>query len=727
MRFRYVLMYALAIVMFGSILFLMKIDRETKKPETSVSEETLSETFSETTVPEPEETEVSKADMGFYTTVTDAEGTEQVLFYLWGTDGEPALIYMQDTDDPDAIMGYMSVISRYVAAEKKEITFDSGFREFLGSLKFERAEIGYHTDRTRTGVRYTDEADVVDDVSELLKLIADIEPEFIDMPEDEIEYGYDSYHPVWIVRFDDRWSAMTNFVSVKFAMFNGRLAANCSISDYSELDKLAAKNSATEEELREAYYASSDQSSGWFYADNIDGVDKLYDKLLRTVIMSDRNEFENVRQYRTDIDGGIGFSGDIADHLYTDRSAMEGYTEVRLNDEVSFMLPSGTEPKIAGKMLTWEQDGVKLFISGSGSSFFSSDDYEQIGETYKGYFAGKKAEYKSGRMNKRGQFIDLLSFVGKSGNLYARITCESDERTDEYDTLCRNIFGSFQFIPYESAESIYGEAAPIKLSGEPSRFTDEGYTLAEGYERTRPKEAVPKFQAYVPRMLVGGFYALDYRNDYQAKNETCIEKLADDGKWYEVLPIAELNDVNGDKWLRMNNVLDYYRNTFTVDLSVYPPLPEGRYRLVKPMRLKYDHSKEYGAFMEFDMTGTDERMEISAECDKAAYDEAPDTVGVNISSEYIYKQSSYYDIEYYDGEKWTSVRTAPIEVNFSEGSYASNMDGLKDVGLSRKEIPTEGFDLSRKGKYRVRINISDDNGKYLSDSFGVLYAEFNIG
>lgn len=237
MKLRYVLMYALAIVMFGSILFLMKIDRETKKLETSVSEETLSET----TAPEPEETEASKADMGFYTTVTDAEGTEKVLFYIRGTDGEPAFIYMQDTDDPDKTMGYMSFLTQNVAARKKDITFDSEFKEYLGSLRYERAAIDYYTDRERPRAIYTDEADVVEDASELLKLIADIEPQFIDMPEDEIEYGYDSYHPVWTVHFGGRWGAMTNYISVDFAMFNGRLAANCSVSDYSELDKLAKK------------------------------------------------------------------------------------------------------------------------------------------------------------------------------------------------------------------------------------------------------------------------------------------------------------------------------------------------------------------------------------------------------------------------------------------------------------------------------------------------------
>ena len=736
MKLRNVVIYAVALLIFVSISMLVKIDRETKMHEESVTEETLSETTPETTSPEPEATEPvtteaeyeefdesAAAEKGFYTTVTDYEGNEKILYYLWGTDGEPAYIYMEKAGrDPIATMGYVSIVSQNVAAEKNEFSFGSEFEDFIGKIGGRTAYIDYCPS---DGVSKVTTAE---DTAELLDTIAQTAPKLIPVDDSVIYYKYKKKRPIADVCFFGETGSMSASLIVSFAEHNGRLAAKFYAADYSELDKLAAKNSATEEELRAAYAASSEAESGWFYADSIDGADKFYDKLLKAVIMSDKNGLNGVRQCRTEENTSEGFSGDIADYLYTDRSKMDGYTEIKYRDDLTFMLPSGKEPTVLGDIITWEQDGVKLIISGTYAGYSGFMRYEG-GEIYSGDFAGKNAICVCGHQNADGTFSDILSISGTEGNCTVKLFYDGTERTEEYDTLCRNIFGSFKLAAEassESVESIYGEAAPIKLSDEPSRFTDEGYSLAEAYERTRLEEAVPKYQAYVPRLLVGGFYALDFRNEYEMKYETHIEKLAEDGKWYEVLPVADIYEEKGSDWFGMFSVLDDHRNTYAVDMSVYPPLPEGRYRLARPFRRKDSPDKEYGAFMEFDMVGTDERMDISAECETPTYEKAPKTIAVNVTSEFIYMQSKYYDIEYYDGEKWSSVRTAPIEVNSSDGSYVSNMNGLVDIGLKHKEIPTDGFDLSRTGKYRVRINVSDE-GNSLPDNYGVLYAEFHIG
>lgn len=689
----------------------------------SESSETTAE-GSETTLTEAdEEEETDPEDMGIYITVTDFEGTEQVLYYLWGNDGEPAFIYMNITDRPKEMMGYASVIARYVAAKKVDLQFGEELEAPVMSTDFKEMTVNYYISEDRTS--HVDIAP--EEASELLKLIVQAEPEYIHADAETIKYGYDPRYPVSGVYFGGRLGAMSTEIYINFAMYNGRLAAQYVVKDYSELDKLAAKNSATEEELQKAYDATTEARSEWFYADSIDGIDKLYDKLLKIVIKSDKNKLDNVRQFHTDKEErGGDYSGDIADQLCTDRSRLEGYAEVKYRDDITLMLPSGEEPKAVGNFITWKQDNITVFISKSGIRYTDRKEFEEDGKTCEGTFAGEKAYCILGHKDANGDYVDYLHIVGREEDCNVKITFKSSERTEEYDTLCRNIFGSFRLVPYESAESFYGESAPITLCDEPSRFTDEGYALAEAIEYTRTEEAVPKFQAYVPRMLVGGFYALDFRNEYETKFECRIEKLAEDGRWYEVLPVADISETNGSDWHDLYSVFDTGRNTYMVDMSVYPPLPEGRYRLVRPIRRKDSPDKEYGAFMEFDMVNTGERMDISAECANVSYETAPDSISVNISSEILYMQSGYYDIEFFDGEKWSSVRTDSIKVNSIGGSYSLDIVDLAEDGLEHKEFSTKGFDLSRTGKYRLRIDISDAaNG--LSDNYAVLYAEFQVG
>ena len=183
MKLRNVVIYTVALLIFVSISTLVKNDRETKMHEESVTEETLSET----TTPEPEATEPvtteaeyeefdesAAAEKGFYTTVTDYEGNEKILYYLWGTDGEPAYIYMEKVGrDPIATMGYVSIVSQNVAAEKNEFSFGSEFEDLIGKIGSRTAYIDYcPSDRVS-------KVTTAEDTAELLDIIAQTAPKLI--------------------------------------------------------------------------------------------------------------------------------------------------------------------------------------------------------------------------------------------------------------------------------------------------------------------------------------------------------------------------------------------------------------------------------------------------------------------------------------------------------------------------------------------------------------------
>ncbi|MGN0636746.1 MAG: hypothetical protein ACI4J0_00105 [Huintestinicola sp.] len=734
-------------VILSGLVMLSACGKENTAPAESmteaVAEETdnvpaETETDNAPVVTEAEEASEEEIGNNIYTIVTDADGNEKVLYFMPGDESEPAFIYMgSDVSDPEGMMGYVSVLSENIPSEKRDMFFGKDLENMLSASQFNNSYISYYV--SEGAYKFCSVAAESDEFAEMCRLIAAAEPEFIPVPhaEDEGEeisiedsegfYDYYKRYPVADLVLRSGRGSMSSIMMISFGRYNDRLAVKYHIENYSELDKLAKNNLATEEELRDAYGSSFSAESEWFYADSIEGADGLYDILLKTIIMSEKNELDNVRQYRTEQETAEGFTGDIAEFLYTDRRALSGYSEYIFKDDISFMLPEGEEPKTVGdSIMMWDTGDVQLMIS-TDSEFERNvlKDYEDTAE-YSGKFGNKYCSLISRYDAAADKRTDALCIHGRKHYYTVKITAKGRERTEEYDAMCRSIFGSFRLLPEEipeSAEDIYGTAAPISLSDEPSRFTDEGYSLAEAVDYVRYNSAVPKYQAYVPRVISGGFYSLDLRNEYETKFDCLLEKLADDGNWYEVLPVNETYEINGDKWFDMPDVFDEARQVFSLDLSVYPPLPEGRYRVVKPIRRKDDPDEEYGAFMEFDMVHTGEKLDISAVCTTDSFPTAPNSIDVKITSDFMFAEGENYDIEYFDGEKWSSVRKKPIPINSVGGSYS--MD-LVEITEDSKEYLTEDFDLSRIGKYRLRIAVSDVSSSF-SDNYAPVYAEFSVG
>lgn len=261
----------------------------------------------------PEET---AADSGsetaaddIYITVTDAEGCEKVLYYLPSESGEAAFIYMSsDVEGAEDMLGYAPAMSENLPAVKKEMPFGSELENMLSSSSFGHSYISYYISEGALSFCSIEEGS--DELSEICRLMSAAKPDIIPVPEAEgtpegdgadekpgIEategfYDYNSRYPIESVLLSDRMGSISSTVIVYFGMYEDRLAVKYYTEDYSALEELAMKNSATEEELRAAYEESFVAESEWFRADSIENEGGLYDLLLETVMKSEGNRLE---------------------------------------------------------------------------------------------------------------------------------------------------------------------------------------------------------------------------------------------------------------------------------------------------------------------------------------------------------------------------------------------------------------------------------------------------
>lgn len=257
----------------------------------------------------PEET---AADSGsetaagdIYITVTDAEGCEKVLYYIPSESGGSAFIYMSsDVEGAEDMQGYAPAMSENLPAVKMEMPFGSELENMLSSSSFGHSYISYYISEGALSFCSIEEGS--DELSEICRLMSDADPDIIPVPEPEgdgadekpgIEategfYDYNSRYPIESVLLSSRMGSISSTVIVYFGMYEDRLAVKYYIEDYSALEELAMKNSATEEELRAAYEESFVAESEWFRADSIENEGGLYDLLLETVMKSEGNRLE---------------------------------------------------------------------------------------------------------------------------------------------------------------------------------------------------------------------------------------------------------------------------------------------------------------------------------------------------------------------------------------------------------------------------------------------------
>lgn len=268
----------------------------------STAEET--ENNSAETVPVSTSEEECKNDI--YTIVTDPQGCERVLYYLPSENGGSAFIYMSaDVSDPEKMMGYVPALSENVPAVKMEMPFGKDLEAMLSKANYHDSYITYYVAENAMQFCPIDaEGDVL---AGICRLAAAAEPEYISVPQAETApdengseettsleasedyYEYSEAYPVADVVLRSRMGSLSSVMIISFGSYNDRLAVKYHIEDYSALEKLAERNSSTEEELKAAYSSSFGAESEWFCSDSIEGPGGLYDFLMDAI----ENDYRN--------------------------------------------------------------------------------------------------------------------------------------------------------------------------------------------------------------------------------------------------------------------------------------------------------------------------------------------------------------------------------------------------------------------------------------------------
>ncbi|MDE6710395.1 MAG: hypothetical protein K2J76_07885, partial [Oscillospiraceae bacterium] len=382
------------------------------------------------------------------------------------------------------------------------------------------------------------------------------------------------------------------------------------------------------------------------------------------------------------------FSADIAAKLDITGEIPENYIEKAVG-EVIVGVPAEGSSSLIGSLLLW-QDGDMSFRLGSGSETDFSDDMNGINGT----FGGKRCAYRND-----GGRVELI-FEDGNADIYTAVF--EGNVTEKNKDTAKKILGSIHMkkaavIPYVPS---------VRISSVPSPYGDENYELAEN---DRFYNYV--FRANAPAMVVTGFQIKDASRNYEPAFDCHIEKLEPDGKWYRVIPLGEPVRENSG-----------YRNFYTkeetswipvsVDLSCYPLLPAGKYRIVKPFREVGSDSDEYAALFDFimsDESGSYNKLLCTAECRDKTVPKNAESISCVVSSNKIsFVMSDITDIEKETPSGWVSVRKTPVYNNAFNSSFPIASPGTYD-------IETSDFDISESGNYRVRFSYAD----YTDDSLYV--------
>lgn len=716
------------------------------------TEETASETASETeqdniqNAENYDDDECFKGENDFYIIVTDRNGDEKVLYYMENKDkGEPG-IYMELVEgDPELMFGYRRMVSFSEPAKNGEAFFGEKLKEFVKQADYNEIRINYSVSKGASKGISVAKSKNEERYKKMSELFSDFEPEYVPGFEDvEItEYGkYDPRYPLKYICFDYEKSFLVfnDFpqLSMDLCEYNGDIIGRLVISDYSELQKLTrGSQPITPEALEEAYYKTEYCVSDWFYA----GDTELYDYALKCIVLSEKNELDNVKQERTltTYSSKGGFSDNIAERVNAVSGAIDGYQTASFND-FYFQIPDSKKAVFSERLFIWTGGADNnIFIRSNTSLIEGSDShalYTAVSEgktsgTYGDYelydyadgtFNNADCRYIFYRNNSRGTFEKNISFRNRD-NKSCSISCsfKAEEFTDEFDEMAKNILGSISlFAPDEEIPE-----AKIKLSEAPSIYSDDCYEIAEGmpfYGTTT------EYKAFSPGVVEASFYAIDLRNNYDIGFECYLEKQEADGLWYTVEPIGEVVQANGSNSGHFDHAFETGRKNVSFDLAAYPLLPAGKYRLAMPFWDEGGSDRDqYAAFYEFIMdekTNTGDKIEGTAYCEKEEY-----AAGVREIKYYVeieggdYSVSDITDIERLENGEWVSVRSCPVKTNSIGGSYYLRFSGDEEV------IDTSGFDISEKGEYRIRISVGEVNMKskktFLSN-YDTKYAYFKI-
>ncbi len=531
-------------------------------------------------------------------------------------------------------------------------------------------EIGYKTSREES-------ASVSDDISPadvamIKRLLIGLTPEFTDDAGTVGDAGYDSMYPLSSLTF----SAKNKSAGVEFSDRNGRAYGRIWTAPAGE-QKIV---------------------SDWFAADDTD----LYVYALGTVLRTHDNGFYGVNQYdKPNIQAHTTacriFSDDIFPG-YTDTSTPDDYTVVGTSGEISLLLPEGGELVTYNNMLSWKKDGVALYVKDR----FLDGLFEDTGIYDKSYvhfgskIPGGFAVYDIYSPKEAGAWYINLQFRKDGVGQYSfSFRTEDEKLTNEFKDLAKYVLGSISVgaqQPYDAGR----DHAGMRMNSSPSFYSDEGYLMV-GASSDLYCNSVTE---YVPQPFTISYYSFDRRKNYITKDYGYILEKNEDGKWYEVLPLSKIDDLNSGGEDRINYVFDNDAMIVVFDPTIYPLLPQGKYRVTVPFREEGENEETayYGGFYEFEVTPA---AEVPAHDGKATARLGKDgCIYYSISYPEIFYTGEYVDVEYYGDNGWYSVRTAPISSAKLSGHYSMDLFSHNDGALDAAD-----YDLSHEGMYRLRISV----------------------
>lgn len=645
-----------------------------------------------------------KGSDDLYVKVRDNSGTEKILFYMVPpTKGGEAFVYMDKvSDNPYAEIGYIPEVSEDAPAgtAAAEDYFGEKLAGFIERSRFSAVDISCASGSDFI-VRHIKKSRSENDFNKVRDALAAIEP----VPADESKISEDVCAEVVFFRENGGFSSK---LTVSFRLCGDRAAGQIIIEDYSDIVSLitAEKQPPSAAELEKAYASSRRAVSEWFYADDTE----LYQMCVSQAVGYNAKAASESRTYEsfgTDI-----FSEDIAAKLDITGEIPEKYIERNVGD-IIVGIPAEGNSSLIGSLLLW-QDNNTTFRLGSGSE----TDFSEEGNGIKGTFGGNRCVY----YNDGGKI--KLVFEDDNADIYTAVF--EEKGTENHTDTAKKILGSIHMKKTETAPYV----PSVRISSVPSPYGDENYELADTdsfYNYV--------FRANAPAVIVTCFRVKDTSREYETNFDCYIEKLEPDGKWYRVIPLGELVQENSG-YRHFYTEEETGRIPVCIDLSCYPLLPAGKYRVVKPFREAGADSDEYAALFDFimnDVTNPHNKLLCTAECRDKTVPKDAESISCEVSSNKIaFFMSEITDIEKETPSGWVSVRKTPIRTNTLHASFPMAFIGTYD-------IDTSDFDISESGNYRVRFSYGDyeDEPLYVySDSphmmyvypngYDTAYAYFNV-
>lgn len=669
--------YALALSALAVVLAACGTFTSAKESDDAVSDDTeasVSETAEAAGLAETAGAEIPDGN-GISIDIKDHTGAEVSLHY----------IFSPDSSFEDHV--YMSGANGEIPcspARTGEACFGEEMGGFISRSRFSRVDIT-SGGKIRTLTR-SKNSDVFDAISEAVCAIV---PEYCT----ESVSG----EPAAKISFSRENGGFSSGLEIEFYRVGGRVAGRIISDDLSGiLSLIMSEKQPDAGELKTAYDSSVRAVSELFYADGTE-LYRIVSDLWGNEAYGEP-EIMNYGSFESDL-----FSEKLSERFGVTGDIPEGYIMAQTGNVLLGVPYQGSVSRI-DTLLLWQLNNMSLRITQNGADPAPEGAYSESGS-----FCGRDCIYYEDSAKKEMGLI----FSDYDGTSYSAVFEYGSEEETE---TAKKIFGSIH-LTEKPAAPVY--VSPIPLSSTPSIYGDENYDMADTdwfYTRT--------FLANTPAVLVAGFQITNGVQDYETNFDCYIEKQEPDGKWYRVIPLGDLVQVNsGYKHFYTKD--ETGRIPCCLDLSCYPLLPAGNYRLVKPFRLKGSDRDEYAALFDFYMSDKmkpQNELLCTAECKEAEISATAKSISYEVkSSQTAFSLSEVADIERETSGGWRSVRTTSIRTNTLHAGFPLAFPGTYT-------LDTSDFDISVPGNYRIRISYG--NGGLELDvppnGYDTAYAYFKV-